>query len=91
MRIEDFADVINKTLVIRRFPNQRNRYSAQFEDSEVKENRSSRFIGNEFGDGKSPGQAVDNYIKCIKGKILVFHTFDRGNRHEFIVPEDLTS
>ena len=82
MTIFDFADSINKNLVITRHANQDERYTVSFERSEVKDG--SALIG-EYGQGNSPLGAVIDYWNKIQGKKLVFNAMT-SSRQEFIVP-----
>lgn len=82
MTIFDFADSINKNLVITRHPNQNERYTVSFEFGEIKDE--SVLIG-EYGTGNSPLGAVIDYWNKIQGKRLVFNAMN-DRRQEFIVP-----
>ena len=83
MTIFDFADSINKNLVITRHSNQDERYTASFERSEVKDG--CALIG-EYGQGNSPLGAVIDYWNKIQGKRLVFNAMSNTHRQEFMVP-----
>lgn len=82
--IEDFADIINKELDIKRYPNQDNRYMVKF-DAEVKDD--CVLIGY-HGNGSTPTEAIQDYIKKIKGRTLVFNAMTK-DRKEFVVPTTL--
>jgi hypothetical protein len=84
MTIYDFADVINKEIQVIRYPNQEGRFSACFSNCEIKE---GICLSGEFGDGRSPTEAINNYARLILGKILVFHAMDKELRQEFVVPK----
>lgn len=86
MTIEDFADFIHKDLVIRRFCNQDNRHMAHFENAEIK---SGGVLIGEYGTGKSPYESIENYIKSIRGKHIVFNAM-MDDREEFDIPENLS-
>jgi hypothetical protein len=84
MNIFEFADVIDKVLVIRRYPNQKGRYSAHFENCETAEGIVLRY---EHGDGMTPQEAIMAYVRAIRGKRLVFHASSKVLRQEFTAPE----
>ena len=85
MNIYEFADVIDRELVIRRYPNQDNRFTAQFEHSETKINKSDCILAGSYGNGNTPEEALNNYIKEIQGKVLVFDAMS-DKRQEYVVP-----
>lgn len=86
MTIEEFADVIQTDLLIRRYSNQQNRYTCCFERSEVK--ISGGLLGA-HGNGKSVALAISDYIDQIRGQCLVIGAYSK-ERREFGVPESLT-
>lgn len=83
MNIFEFADIIDKNLDIKYHPNQNGRFSVQFEYGEIKKDS---FLHGCFGDGKNITEAINDYIKQIANKKMVFNAY-RDNRQEFIVPE----
>lgn len=85
MNIYEFADIIDRAIIIRRYPNQDNRFMAQFEDSETKTTKADCILSGSCGNGNSPEQAISNYIKEIQGKVLVFNAMSY-NRQEYVVP-----
>lgn len=86
MDIQEYADVINANLKITRYHNQRGRWSAKFEFCEVKD---GVMLVGEYGNGKNPTQAIDDYLKRILGKTIVFNAM-ADSRREFNVPATLT-
>ena len=86
MTIFEFADAINKEIVIRYYPNQNDRFSASFERCEISE---PNILIGVYGDGKSPAGAIDDYLNKIRGQKIVFNAHG-NNRQEFTVPKKLT-
>ena len=87
MTIEELADIIGDDLIIRRYSNQDNRYMAHFEKATIKEGIGITYL---HGEGKSPAEAVNDYIQEIRGKHLVVDAFG-DDRREFHVPETLSN
>jgi len=85
MNIYEFADVIDKEIVIRRYSNQNNRFMAKFEHSETKKNKSDCILSGSYGNGNSPEEALSNYMKEIQGKVLIFNAMS-DKRQEYVVP-----
>uniref|UniRef100_A0A6M3L9A3 Uncharacterized protein n=1 Tax=viral metagenome TaxID=1070528 RepID=A0A6M3L9A3_9ZZZZ len=90
MNIEEYADILNLTLVIRRYHNQSNRWSAAFEDCETKDDATSSILASESGEGQTPAAAVNDYVVKIQGKLLVQHAGSSNLRRDVIVPMTLT-
>ena len=88
--ITDYADIINCEIIVTYYHNQNNRWSARFEHAEIKESKSSGVLISEFGNGKTPKIALENYITSIKGKVLVLDATGGDKRREFVVPSNLT-
>lgn len=85
MTIETYADAIGADLIIHRHHNQENRYTAIFENCEIKE---TIFLSGRLGNGANPYDAVNDYVEKIRGKRIVLNA-TRENRREFVVPSDL--
>jgi hypothetical protein len=85
MEMFEFADVIRKDIVIRRYANQDNRVIANFEHCETKRDSLDPILASTYGDGESIDDAIADYCEKITGKILVF---DAGgdDRQEFTAP-----
>lgn len=88
MTIEELGDVLGVDLVIKRRPDQGRRYTAAFFRVEVKENSSSSILAGEYGTGRTPNEAINDYIDKIRGKLLVFNALS-SNRKEISVPQTL--
>jgi hypothetical protein len=89
MNIDEFADIIMSDIVLRRYCNQSNRWTARFEGAEVKEEKSSVMLTGEYGNAKTPQGAIADYVENIKGKILIFNAMSKKDRREYGVPTDL--
>jgi len=81
--IEDFADIANKELVVRRYPLQRNRYTCSFDGGEITD---GRILSSSYGDGRTPIEAMNAYAAAISGKKIVFNAY-RDTRAEFGIPK----
>lgn len=84
--IFDFADIICVDIKITRYANQNNRWTAKFERTEIRDNGVLRGV---YGNGTSPRTAIEDYIKKIKGKLLVANAMSKTHRKEFGVPDNL--
>ena len=84
--IFDFADIIRVDIKVTRHANQNGRWTAEFERTEVKDGCVLRGV---YGDGTSPRTAIEDYIKKIKGKLLVTNAMSKTHRKEFGVPDNL--
>lgn len=85
MKLGEFADVIGKDLLIRRYANQNNRFTCAFDGSEVKE---GCFLRGGFGDGDTVEKAIADYVQQIRGKHLVFNAYT-PKREDYEVPATL--
>jgi hypothetical protein len=82
MNIYEFADEINKELIITRYAQQNGRFVADFEYAEVKDDG---MLVSIYGEGQSPIEALNDYVDQISGKTIVFDA--AGNkRQEHLVP-----
>ena len=88
MTIEELGDILNVDLLVRRYANQGNRYTAKFEKTRVKENKESNIVSSDYGSSTTFEGAVLSYIKNIRGKWLVVD--DCNFRREFGVPDTLS-
>ena len=85
MNILEYADILNLQIVIRYYPNQKKRFCVSFENVEVK---GDGVLIGQHGNGPSPKEAVDEYVRSIQGKIIVVNAYKNG-RLEYEVPKDL--
>lgn len=90
MHIEEYADALNLELIILRYPNQANRYCAQFEDCEVKDDAGSAILESAYGNGSTPQAAIAAYLNEIRGKVLVVCAGDPERRRQYVVPRSLS-
>lgn len=84
MNIFEFADVIDKIIEVQRYPNQKGRWTAQFEGCEISD---GRFLSSTYGEGWTPQEAIMAYVRAIRGKRLVFNATSKLMRQEFTAPE----
>lgn len=88
MKITEYSDVLNINIKLTYYHNQSNRWCATFERAETKINATSGILTSEHGNGKTPKEAIENYINSIKGKLLVIGAYTE-NRREYKVPDNL--
>jgi hypothetical protein len=86
MTIIEFADIIDRELVVRYYPNQKGRFCAQFDRSDTKKTKQSSVIGSCFGDGNTPIAALNEYARQLTGMVLVFDASYGEGRVEYIAP-----
>lgn len=87
--IFDFADIINKEIVIIYYPNQKGRFTAQFDKGEIIEKDKEGILIGLYGNGKSPQEAINDYCMKIVGQKIVFNAMNKERRQEFNVPNSL--
>lgn len=80
-----FLDIINCNLELRRFANQSGRWLAKIENGEIK---NGNLLSGIYGNGNNPKEAIMDYVKQIKGKLLIINAIN-NNRKEFKVPDNL--
>ena len=81
-----FLDIIDCSLYLCRYANQDNRWMAQIERAEIKE---GSILSGNYGTGKTPDQAINDYIKQIKGKLIVINATSDKYRREYVVPTNI--
>jgi hypothetical protein len=84
INLVEFADLIDKELVINYYPNQNGRYTAQFDSCEVKEDC---MLAGTYGNGHSPLEAMNDYAKQISNTKIIFHAMNEKYRQEYLVPQ----
>lgn len=89
MNIEDLLDLLNLELVVTRYPNQKNRYSASIKGAEYKVDESSGVLSSDHGNDKNPAGAINALVASIKGKLMVTGAWKGEGRREFFIPETL--
>lgn len=70
MKITKLADLLRKKIIIKYYPNQNNRFCANFENCDISENG---FLIGEYENGETPEEALINYCKRISNKTIVFN------------------
>ena len=89
MKITEYADALGFEIIIRYYPNQSNRWSAQFDNCETKDSKESCTICGTTGNGKTPDEAIRDYVESIRGKYLVFHALNLSKRREYEFPDSI--
>jgi hypothetical protein len=85
MTILEFADIIDKNIIIKWHSNQ-NRFSAEFDDCWFKFGDTYKKYG--IGNGFTPQGALNSYKDIISGKTLAFNfESETKNEQDFVVPE----
>lgn len=88
MNIYEFADMIDRDLVITRFANQKNRFVCSFENTETKRFKEDGILSGTYGNGSSPSSAIKDYVNQLRDKLLVIDATS-PSRKEFQVPKNL--
>lgn len=81
-----FLDIIDCSLELRRYANQDNRWLAQIERCELKD---GSILSGNYGTGKTPDQAIEDYVKQIRGKLIVINATSEKYRKEYVVPANV--
>ena len=77
-----YLDIIECDLILRRHANQDDRWLAQIEHCDVKEDG---VLAGSYGDGKTPEEAIMDYIDQIEGKCIAINAYT-DKRREYNVP-----
>ncbi len=67
MNLYELADIIHRDIIVERYPDQGNRWTAQLRGVHVRE---GHMLTSAYGEGKTPGLAVESYTEIIRGKTL---------------------
>lgn len=86
MNFYDYMDTINVDLEVTRYHNQA-RWLARFHGTEVR--RGFAMLVSEYGLGKTPDEAIADYMEKIRGKKIIINAMST-TRREFVVPETIT-
>ena len=86
MTIYELGDMMNADLVLRRYAMQGNRWMAMFEHGEIKD---GCCLAGICGNSKTPQGAITDYVRQIRGRVIVFDAWD-GKRREYGVPDTLS-
>ena len=91
----DFADNIHKDLVITRHP-QGSIYGdglphfvCYFQDIEIKDGKEGRITQAVYGEGRFPKDAMKDYVRQLRGKLLVLCDDLMDTKQEHMVPKNL--
>jgi hypothetical protein len=85
MNILEFADVIDEDIIIRRYSNQNNRWMCEFESHCVV--KDGDCVIGMYGDGRTPQEAIDNYVEKIQGRTLIFDGYGGDKAREYVFPK----
>lgn len=82
LEIEVYAEILNLELCLIYSTNRR-KWQADFKGCSILD---GGMICSAIGEGVSPQDAIENFVKSIKGKKMGRHLTDPNKRQEFIVP-----
>lgn len=85
MKLVDFLDARDLELVVRRYPNQKERWSASIESCDVAE-KERAILRGVHGNGPTSTLATQDYIEQIAGKEMKHGP----SKQYFRVPDELT-
>lgn len=88
MKLEELADFIDTEIDIR-FNHYTSTYQCDLKRVEFKDSKEDSCISGIFGRGASPSLAREDYIRRIRGKLLVINSGSREKRREYNVPHTL--
>lgn len=89
MTLFEVGDVLGADLIVRRFANQRNRWSCGFESTMARDGNHG-LVGN-YGSGVTPSEAIADYVQNIRGRTLLAFMDSPTLRREVRVPDTLES
>lgn len=85
MNLFELSDIAGAKIIVERYDNQGRRWSAQLEGAEIKNHKESGILAGSYGDGLNPQEAMEDYVKQIRGKHLVISA-GSDLRREFGIP-----
>ncbi len=85
MKLTDLCDVLDVELDLKYYPNQNGRWVAKLSHAEISE---GGFLTGVHGNGKTPEEAINDYVAEIKGQRVIFNAYS-DDRKEFVMPENL--
>lgn len=88
MNLEEYCDILNIEIRVLYYPNQGGRWCAAFEYAEVLEGTS--VLVGAHGNGRTPHEAMTEYLDRIRGQKIVLHAGNQELRREYVVPASLT-
>lgn len=86
MNLCELADLLDVDIEIRRYANQKGRWTCNLERCETKETKESNLLYGTHGNGISVTDAIQDYATTISGRILVFDAYT-DRRREFRCPQ----
>lgn len=87
IEFNDYLDIVNCELIVRRYSNQNERWMAQIDNGEILVNPS--VLSGDYGNGHNPNEAILDYLEKIKGKTIIINARSKEYRREFVVPENI--
>jgi len=85
MTLSDYCDALNLVLVVKRYPNQNERWSADVKEMEIIE---VGYLLSTYSEGKTPQEAINAFLKNIRGKRCVINAHTHLRR-DFVVPKNI--
>lgn len=86
INIFEFADIINKNIIITYYPNQKGRFSVSFEYGEIIEKGREHVLCGTYSTSDSPTKAIIDYCKKISGQKIIFNAMNEKTRQQFDIP-----
>ena len=86
MTLRELSDLLDTNIVLTRYSNQGNRWSADLDRTEVKD---GCCLVGEYGNAHSPESAALDYVNKIRGKTLICNAMSKEFRRELTVPESI--
>lgn len=87
MKIIEYADLMSLNIELTYHANQNGRWTAKFENVDIKENIEDPFMISAYGNGTSPTDAMKDYIQRIKNSLLCWRRL--GQSFKFACPNNL--
>ena len=91
MTLYDLATLINKQIEILHRPSETldssSLWYAKLDDVEIKD---GAILSGSFGNGRTPEEALQNYVKELKGQKIVIDAFSKDKRTVLDLPSTLT-
>jgi hypothetical protein len=84
--LEELCTVMDVDFVVR-YRDCAGHWMADFDNGEIKEGCG---LLSATGRGKTINEAINDYLRQVRGKRIVLHAMSKERRREFIVPETTT-
>ena len=89
MKITDYCDAVKQNLVLIRF-NTSKVWIVSIKHSDIKNKKEDSCANYINGVGRNPDEAIMDYVKKIRGKVLVI-TNTAKEKQMYSIPDDLTT